>query len=126
MKTLSIIETGYRATAEEQDDTIVWLNTMCRDAGLDLSVVLAAEAVNYGVGGHRPAAVELAGSAVATPPTMDEDLVSLSDRDVDIFYIDDDRADLGIPESAMIDAVKPIKRAELATLCSGFDQIWNW
>ena len=126
MKTLSIIETAYRASAEEQDDTIVWFNTMCRDAGHDISVLLAAEAVNYGVNGHDPASVVLQGTVVAEPPKMDADLLALAGREVDIFYVDEDRTDLGIPESAMIAQAKPVKRSELASLCAGFDQVWHW
>ena len=37
MKTLQIIRTAYRATIEEQDDTVVWITRAMRGAGAELT-----------------------------------------------------------------------------------------
>lgn len=126
MKVLSIAETGYRATVEEQDDTILWLNGMFAGAGLDVTLLLRANAVNYTVKGQDASGLSFGGVEMSHAPRLDKDVADLAANGVDVYYVSEDAADRGIGNVDMVDGVQPVSRADLPGFVDGFDQIWHW
>lgn len=126
MKVLSIVETAYRATAEEQDDTILWLNTMFKGADLDVSLLLRGNAVNYLVTGQDASGLSFGDLKVTHPPKIDDDVAALLDKGVPVHYVAEDLADRGIPIDKLVDGAKPVNRAELPALLGQYDQVWHW
>ena len=126
MKVLSIVESAYRATVEEQDDTILWLNHMFKNADLDVSLLLRGNAVNYAVTGQDASGLSFGGVSVGHPPKLDEDLTGLINSGVTVSYVAEDLADRGIDDSSIIGGVQPVTRAELPRLLNEHDQIWHW
>ncbi len=125
-KVLSIVATAYRATVEEQDDTILWLNTMFKGAELDVTVLLRANSVNYAVRGQEAPELRFGNTAAARPPKLDEDVAGLIERGVPVYYLTEDLEARGISTDRLIDGVKGIGMGELPAMLDGFDQVWHW
>lgn len=125
-KVLGIVETGYRATVEEQDDTILWLSSMFKGAGLDLTVLLRANAVNYAVRGQDASGLRFGDLEVTNPPTLDDDVEALLEKGVAVYYLAEDVGERGISEGDLIDGVKPVAQRDLPGLLDQFDQVWHW
>lgn len=126
MKALNIVETAYRATLEEQDDTIVWLTHAMKGAGADLSVLLRGNAVNYAVTGQEVAPLSFGARTQANAPDIAGQVAGLIGKGVDVYIVQEDLADRGLSAGELIDGLKPVSRGELATLFDGYDHIWHW
>lgn len=125
-KVLSVIGTAYRATVEEQDDTILWLTHMLKSSGLDVSVLLRANAVNYAVRGQDASGLRFGELEVLHPPKLDADLAALLDHDVPVYYVADDARTRGIEPTTVIDGVQCIPADDLPSLFERYEQVWLW
>ena len=126
MKVLQIIETAYRATLEEQDDTVIWFTHTMKGAGADLSVMLCSNAVNYAVKGQDAAGLSFGAWKQTQPPRIGEDLVGLIGKGIPVHVVEEDLLDRGIAKATLVDGVIPIKRSGIAGLMDAHDQVWHW
>lgn len=126
MKALNIIESGYRATIEEQDDTIVWLTHALKGAGADLAVLLRGSAVNYAVKGQDASGLSIGGEKQTHPPELAEDVEMLIRTGVAVHIVEEDVAERGLERTDLIEGLKPVSISEVAKLVDQFDQIWHW
>ena len=125
MRILNLVETAYRGTLEEQDDTVLWLSRALKAAGADLTVVLRGNAVNYAV---RQACPPLAiGSAIIKHPARpNDDLTQLLAKGAKVYVIREDLAERGIGEDRCVAEAQPLARAEVVDLMESHDQVWHW
>ena len=125
-KILSIVERAYHGTVEEQDDTILWLSHMIKNAGADISVLLRGNAVNYGVMGQDATGLRFGSVELEIPPTLDRDVINLIAADVPTYAVQEDLEDRGIRREELAEGLRLISRKDLADLFDSHDAIWHW
>ncbi len=125
MRILNIVEGAYRATLEEQDDTILWLTRALRNAGADVAVLLRGNAVNYAVRQSCPP-LAIGRTAIQHPAQPNEDLAKLEAKGARVWVVQEDLDERGIDKQRCIAAAQPIRRADVVDLLEQHDQIWHW
>jgi len=126
VKVLNIVESAYRATLEEQDDTIVWMTHAMKGAGADLSVLLRGNAVNYAVPGQDASGLSFGGLAQTRPPELPQDIAKLIAKGVEVYVVEDDLEERGIAKDTLVAGLRPVPRDRIAALLGEFDQVWSW
>ena len=123
---LSVVERAYHGTIEEQDDTILWVSHMLKNAGADLSVLLRSNAVNYAVKGQDAGGLTIGGVELSVPPRLDDDVIALANAGAPVYVVAEDLADRGISADDLCEGVQTVARADLARLFDDHDAIWHW
>lgn len=126
MKTLNIIETAYRATLEEQDDTIVWLTHAMKGTGAELAVLLRGNAVNYAAKDQDASGLAFGAASQTQPPRIAQDLASLIAKGVAVYAVAEDFVDRGLEPASLVEGLETIPRARIARLFGSYDRIWHW
>src|SRR5262245_44085140 len=126
-KILNLVECAYRATIEEQDDTVLWLLAAMKGAGSDHTVVLKGHAVNYAVKDQDASGLAIGAWKQTQPPSLAQDVADLiAKRSIPVYVVEEDAAERGIERHELVAGVKPIGRAGVPKLFAGFDHIWHW
>ncbi len=125
-KILSVVETAYRGTLEEQDDTSIWFTHILKNSGAEVSILLKSNAVNYAVKGQNASGLEFGGSSVPRSPKIDHDLSKMIEQGVPVYLIEEDAKDRGIADAELISGIRVISNSKLAQLFGEFDKIWYW
>ena len=126
MKTLSIVESAYRATIEEQDDTIVWLTHAMKGAGADLAVLLRGNAVNYAVRAQDASGLACGDWRQTQPPKLAGDVEGLIGKGVSVYVLNEDLAARGLRADELVAGLRQIDGQALPGLLAQYDQVWHW
>lgn len=126
MKVLQMISSAYRATFEEQDDTVLWLTQAMKNAGGELDVLLTGNAVNYAVRGQDASGLSFGGWKQTQPPRIEDDLARMTTKGIAVYALADDLVERGLSDAALVPGVRRIQRGDIARLMNGYDQVWRW
>ena len=123
---LNVVECGYRATLEEQDDTVLWLTHAMRAAGGDVHVLLCGNAVAYAVGAQDASGMSIGRWRQTQPPRLADDVRGLVDKGARVHYVVEDARERGIDAAELVPGVTPVGRAECAGLYAAHDLVLRW
>ena len=126
MKILNIVETAYRATLEEQDDTVLWLSHALKGAGADIDILLQGNAVNYAVVGQDPNGLRIGAYKQSQPPDIPGDLVKFVEKGSKAYIVLEDLEKRGIRSGSIIHGLDPVQRSDLSSYLHEYDQVWYW
>jgi sulfur relay (sulfurtransferase) DsrF/TusC family protein len=126
MKILQIVEQAFRTVVEEQDDTILWLSQSMREAGADLSVLLAGHAAYYAVQQKRQPYLSIGDWYQSEPAELHLDIERLLSKSVPIYVIKEELTERGLGELPLHAGIQAIGRDGLVQIYEQADQVWQW
>ena len=126
MKHLNIVSSAYRATIEEQDDTVVWISHAMRNAGAEMDLLLRGTAVNYPVRNQKVAPVTIGGREQKHSPDVHGQVRDFCGNGSKVYVVREDLDERAIDLRSLLQDVEVIDRKDLPSLLSGYDQVWHW
>ena len=126
MKVLSILSDAYRATLEEQDDTVLWFTQAVSRAGAEVDILLRSSAANYLAAGQSVSPLAIGRRAQRNAPDVHRQVRDLDERGVGIFVIEEDLAAYGLDGPSRFQRAQVVRTAELPALVSRYDAVWHW
>ena len=124
-KILNIVESGYRAISEEQDDTIIWITTVLQQNGGDISVLLKGNATSYLQSGQKAPALSFGDWEQTHPPDVPKDIDRLLKAGAKVFYVEEDLAERGV-QFEKKDGPIGVSKSALGKLMVDADLVFHW
>ncbi len=125
-KILQVVESAWRATLEEQDDTVIWMTHAMQGAGGDFAVLLRGNAVGTAARDLDASGLSFGARRQTQPPRLQDDVARLMAKGVEVYIVEEDVAERGLERTDLIPGLKPISRSGLPKLLAAYDQVWHW
>jgi hypothetical protein len=125
MKYLQVIESAYRGSLEEQDDTIIWLSLAMKGAGAELDVLLRGNAVNYAHTGQDASGLKFGEWRQTQPPRIHEEVQKLIDKGARVYAVREDLQKRGL-SNGLLANIEAVGEGELPALYEQYDRVSYW
>jgi hypothetical protein len=126
VKTLQVLETAYRATVEEQDDTIIWFTHAMAGAGGQFGLLLTGNAVCYAARDQRAGALAIGGWKQSHAADLSADLAALAAKGVPLYAVEEDLEERGLLDAGLVEPLGVVPRDELPRLFDEYPRVWKW
>lgn len=124
---LCICDQGYRASIEEQDDTVVWMANMLQRADdTSAALLLRGSAVNYAFKGQQSVGVTFGDWKQSHPANFPRDLAKFTDDGGVVYALSEDVESHGLSGDDLIDGIKQVRRNAVANLVAEYDLVSFW
>ena len=124
---LCICEQGYRASVEEQDDTVIWLtHTLQKAPDMETAILLRGSAVNYACATQQPVGVCFGSWVQQTPADLRRDIARYQADGGRVLALREDLRSRGLDLAQLISGIEVIGRPELAGLVAAFQTVSFW
>lgn len=125
-KILNVLTQSHRATIDEQDDPVLWLNAVLKSKGTDVSLLLRGAAIGSSVKGQDASGLSFGDKRQTQPARLEDDIARFISNGVSVRYVQEEAETRGFRAEELVAGVEPIRRAELPAYLRGFDQVWGW
>ena len=124
---LCICDQGYRATTEEQDDTVIWIAHMLqREEATSVAVLLRGTAVNYTNRAQESVGVTFGDWTQAHPADFPRNLAQFQADVGTVLVSASDLSRYGLTESDLFPDITIVEHTELAGLVADHDLVSFW
>jgi hypothetical protein len=122
-KYLIVVESAYRATIEEQDDTALWFAHAMKNGGADVAILLRGDAVNYAVERQDSRGLSF-GQRVVKGPDIARDVRAIVGKKIPVYVTSEDLSLRGIAHGDLIEGLEPVSKQATGALLDGFDRLF--
>ena len=124
---LCICDQGYRASVEEQDDTVVWMAHMLqKQDDTSATLLLRGSAVNYANKAQRSVPVTFGEWTQKQPADFPRDLSRFVGDGGRVFALAEDLDSHGLSEGDLVEGVQILSGQGIAALVIEHDHVSFW
>jgi sulfur relay (sulfurtransferase) DsrF/TusC family protein len=110
----------------EDSDIGLFASAFAPVAGSSMTILLAEDAVNYGVRGQHGTGITIAGAPVQPGFLIETDVQSVQQSGIPVYALREDLEERGLSQDELVPGIKLLGRSELGRFIDQFDTVWNW